>query len=120
MPPESKPCRSCGRRITWRKKWERDWDQVLYCSAGCRSRGVSVADLQLEDRLRSLLSSAPRGIGDVEVARAVDAEGWRAQVEPVRRAARRLVAAGEVELVQGGRVIDGSIAAGPVTIRRTR
>ena len=56
----------------------------------------------------------------MEVARAVDAEGWRAQVEPVRRAARRLVAAGEVELVQGGRVIDGSIAAGPVTIRRTR
>ncbi|SDS26548.1 Protein of unknown function [Friedmanniella luteola] len=120
MPPPSKPCRSCGRTITWRKKWERDWDQVLYCSAGCRSRGVSDADRQLEDRLRALLRTAPRGVGDVEVARAVDAEDWRTHLEPVRRAARRLVAAGEAEIVQAGRVVDGSRATGPVTVRRVR
>ncbi|WP_255579743.1 DUF2256 domain-containing protein [Deinococcus sp. RIT780] len=23
--------------FTWRKKWERDWDQVLYCSDRCRA-----------------------------------------------------------------------------------
>ncbi|GAA1852258.1 DUF3253 domain-containing protein [Microlunatus capsulatus] len=120
MPPPSKPCRSCGRRITWRKKWERDWDEVLYCSAGCRSRGVSEADRALEERLRTLLRTAPKGVGDVDVARAVDADDWRAQLEPVRRAARRLVAAGEAEIVQGGRVVDGSTAAGPVTVRRRR
>ncbi|GAA1429109.1 hypothetical protein GCM10009616_10480 [Microlunatus lacustris] len=120
MPPPSKPCRSCGRRITWRKKWERDWDQVVYCSARCRSRGVTDVDRQLEERLRSLIRAAPRGVGDVEVARAVDAQDWQAQVEPVRRAARRLVAAGEAEIVQGGRVVDGSTAAGPVTVRRAR
>ncbi len=118
MPPPSKPCRSCGRRITWRKKWERDWDQVLYCSAGCRSRGVTEADRRLEERLRALLRSAPRGGGDVEVARAVDPEGWRTQLEPVRRAARRLVAAGEAEILQAGRVVDGSTAAGPVSVGR--
>jgi hypothetical protein len=38
----------------------------------------------------------------------------------VRRAARRLVAAGELELVQHGRVVDPSTATGPVTIRRPR
>jgi hypothetical protein len=118
VPPPSKPCRSCGRRITWRKKWERDWDEVRYCSAGCRSRGVSEADRELEDRLRRLLRAAPRGVGDVEVARSVDPEDWRVHLEPVRRAARRLVAAGEAEIVQGGRVVDGSTTAGPVTIRR--
>jgi hypothetical protein len=120
VPPPSKPCRSCGRLITGRKKWGRDWDQVLSCSAGCRSGGLSEADLRLEDRLRSLLRAAPRGVGDVEVARAVDAEDWRAQLEPVRRAARRLVAAGEAEMVQGGRVVDASTARGPVTVRRPR
>ena len=93
---------------------------MLYCSAGCRSRGVTEADRQLEERLRSLLRTSSRGVGDVEVARAVDPEGWRDQLEPVRRAARRLVAAGEAEIVQGGRVVDGSTAAGPVTVRRAR
>ena len=116
--PEPKSCAVCGRTITWRKKWERDWDEVLYCSTGCRSRGVSEADHELEDRLRRLLRSTPRGVGDVEVARSLDPEDWRVHLEPVRRAARRLVAAGEAEIVQGGRVVDGSTTPGPVTIRR--
>jgi hypothetical protein len=41
-------------------------------------------------------------------------------MEPARRAARRLVAAGEVEIVQGGRVVDPSTAKGPIRIRRVR
>jgi hypothetical protein len=120
MPPEPRTCRSCGRQITWRKKWERDWDQVRYCSGGCRTRGVSAADRRLEELLRTLVVAAPRGVGDVDVARAADPDTWREQLEPVRRAARRLVAAGELELVQHGRVVDPSTAAGPVTIRRPR
>ncbi|MBA3853078.1 MAG: DUF2256 domain-containing protein [Gemmatimonas sp.] len=35
-----KDCLSCGRPFTWRKKWERDWDAVKYCSDACRRRGV--------------------------------------------------------------------------------
>ncbi len=120
VPPASKPCRSCGRRITWRKKWERDWDQVLYCSAGCRARGLTAADLRIQDLVLSLLTDTPRGVGEEDVARAVDAVEWRAQVELVRRAARRLVAEEEVEILQGGRVVDGSTTAGPLTFRRRR
>jgi len=33
-----KSCIVCQRAFTWRKKWERDWDQVLYCSEGCKKR----------------------------------------------------------------------------------
>ena len=32
----SKPCARCGRPMTWRKRWARDWEQVLYCSDACR------------------------------------------------------------------------------------
>lgn len=32
----SKLCRTCSRPMTWRKRWARNWDQVLYCSAACR------------------------------------------------------------------------------------
>ncbi len=30
----------CGLTITWRKKWERDWAQVKYCSERCRRSGT--------------------------------------------------------------------------------
>ncbi|WP_007197651.1 DUF2256 domain-containing protein [Hoeflea phototrophica] len=31
-----KPCIQCGRPFTWRKKWERVWAEVKYCSERCR------------------------------------------------------------------------------------
>ncbi|MEM1056470.1 MAG: DUF2256 domain-containing protein [Bacteroidota bacterium] len=37
----TKTCRQCGRPFTWRKKWERDWEQVLYCSKRCQSAASS-------------------------------------------------------------------------------
>ncbi|MEU6003679.1 DUF3253 domain-containing protein [Streptomyces sp. NPDC047197] len=58
-----------------------------------------------------------------DAARAVyegDDDGWRALMEPVRRAARRLVVAGEVEITQAGRAVDPAQARGPVRIRRVR
>ncbi|WP_370458207.1 DUF2256 domain-containing protein [Cellvibrio sp. KY-GH-1] len=40
-----KICIYCQRPFSWRKKWERDWAQVRYCSKACgsaaRTRGVS-------------------------------------------------------------------------------
>ena len=35
----TKICAACGRPFSWRKKWERDWDNVRYCSDACRARG---------------------------------------------------------------------------------
>ncbi|WP_371611923.1 DUF3253 domain-containing protein [Streptomyces clavifer] len=49
-----------------------------------------------------------------------DDEGWRALMEPARRAARRLVTAGEVEITQGGNPVDPAKARGPIRIRRAR
>ena len=113
----------CGRTITWRKKWERDWDEVRYCSDGCRRRARSAAsavDAELEATLRRLLDArgAAKTVCPSEVARAVGGEDWRALVEPARAAARRLVAAGEAEITQGGKVVDPSTAKGPIRVRR--
>lgn len=33
----TKTCPVCNRPFAWRKKWERDWDTVIYCSDACRS-----------------------------------------------------------------------------------
>jgi hypothetical protein len=32
----SKPCVACGRAMSWRKKWEKNWEHVKYCSEACR------------------------------------------------------------------------------------
>lgn len=34
----TKICVACKRPFTWRKKWERCWDEVLYCSEGCKKK----------------------------------------------------------------------------------
>ena len=115
-----KVCVVCGRRIEWRKKWERDWDQVRHCGAACRRRGLREVDTRLEAAIEGLLDARARTatICPSEAARQVDPEGWRELMEPARMAARRLVDRGAVQIVQGGRVVDPSTAKGPIRLRR--
>lgn len=35
----TKRCPACGRLFTWRKRWARTWDTVVYCSDACRKAG---------------------------------------------------------------------------------
>jgi hypothetical protein len=116
--PASKPCARCGRVITWRRKWARDWEAVRYCSDACRRARPSARDQALEQAILSLLEGRARGatLCPSEAARAV-ASDWRPLMEPARQAARRLVAAGQLEITQGGRVVDPSTARGPIRLR---
>ena len=120
MSVPSKPCAVCGRTITWRKKWERDWDEVRYCSDACRRHRAAPTDSALEGSMLDLLAHRARGatVCPSEAARAVGGEDWRALMEPARAAARRLVARGEVEITQRGQVVDCSTAKGPIRVRR--
>ena len=116
--PADKTCERCGRTIAWRTRWARSWDQVRYCSAGCR-RGLDATDRSLELAIQQLLESRPLGatICPSEAARAL-ALDWRPLMEPAWQAARRLVAAGFAVITQGGRVVDPSTAKGPIRVRR--
>jgi hypothetical protein len=113
-----KPCVTCGRSITWRKKWARDWERVRHCSEGCRRR-LDRTDEALQRAIVELLAGRPAAasICPSEAARAV-AVDWQPLMERARQAARRLVAAGAVVITQGGRVVDPSTAKGPIRIRR--
>ncbi|NBO35243.1 MAG: DUF2256 domain-containing protein [Actinobacteria bacterium] len=33
-----KVCLTCGLEFEWRKKWQRDWENVKYCSEKCKSK----------------------------------------------------------------------------------
>lgn len=52
-----------------------------------------------------------------EVARSIDAGAWRDLMEPVRRVAWGMVGRGELEVTQGGRVVDEGSAKGPIRLR---
>jgi hypothetical protein len=118
---DEKTCASCGRRIEWRRKWAKNWDDVRYCSDACRSRKVSKVDAELEAKILELLGKRAAGatICPSDAARAVRPDDWRDLMEPARRAARRLVTAGEVTITQHGTPVDPSTARGPIRIRRT-
>ena len=106
-----KTCARCGRRFTWRKKWERDWEHVRYCSNACKRGRPGDEEHRLEGRILAAASGAPaRGRPLEELARTP------AEREPLRQAARRLALAGRISLLQSGRTIDPRDLHGPVRI----
>lgn len=41
----TKPCEACGRPMSWRRAWAKNWEQVKYCSDACRrGRGPGRAE----------------------------------------------------------------------------
>lgn len=97
--------------MTWRKSWERNFEQVKYCSDSCRRSRLTDADRTLEGDLLAALHRLRRG-AVIDPDEMVSGER-----EAVRRAVRRLAARGEVEVVQSGRVVDPSHARGPFGVR---
>jgi len=118
-----KTCVTCGRRMTWRAKWARCWDEVRHCSDACRRRRTTDLDRALEVAIVALLDerAADASICPSEAARRVGGDdGWRELLERARSAGRRLVARGTIAVTQGGAVVDPSTAKGPVRLRRAR
>jgi hypothetical protein len=118
MKPE-KNCATCGRRMTWRKKWANCWDEVKYCSEKCRLHRPTDGDAAIENMILFLLRSRKPGatICPSEAVRALHPDAWRPHMETARNAARRLVDRGLIEITQQGHVVDPSSARGPIRLR---
>ena len=118
-------CAGCGRRITPRKRGSGDFEAIRWCGERCRRERLDATDVALEAATQSLLTGRARGssICPSEAARAVagdDEAQWRPLMERARRAARRLVAKGLVEITQRNQVVDPSTARGPIRVRLRR
>jgi hypothetical protein len=113
-------CTVCGRSISWRRKWARDWEAIKYCSDACRERGLSARDRHIEQAILDLLEqrAADASICPSEAARQLAVgDDWRPLMEPVRMAARRLQRAGRIDITQKGRIVDPDRAKGPIRLR---
>ncbi|PBI95614.1 MULTISPECIES: DUF3253 domain-containing protein [Rhodococcus] len=81
-----------------------------------------VEEKDLSAKIRELLGarSPTSSICPSDVARAAAPDNWRPLMEPVREAARHMVADGEVQITQGGEVVDPESVRGPIRIRWAR
>ena len=115
MRPKSKICSSCGRSFDFRKKWEKNWESVKFCSAECRKNKNR---FDYTGRIMKLLSSRPL---DVSICPSEVLVGDEKQdsvlMEHVRRSARLLVEQGKIVITQKGRVVDPSDFKGPIRLR---
>jgi hypothetical protein len=122
-PHREKICKTCGRAFAWRKKWEKDWDVIKYCSDACRGQKPGAADEALEAAILGLLAERGRDktICPSEAAKLVggkeERRDWEGLMEPARAAARRLVARGRIVITQGGKVVDPSTAKGAIRLK---
>jgi hypothetical protein len=117
----SKPCKTCGREFQWRKKWEKNWDDVVYCSKKCSSQKPNQIDTKIEDAILSLLAKRSKSstICPSEAARLVfTEEDWQPQMERTRCAARRLAHKGKITISQNGKQLDPSTFKGPIRLKK--
>jgi len=79
---------------------------------------VAVTDAEIERTIVALLEARDPGktICPSDAARAL-ADDFRALMEPVRHVARDMVARGELEVTQSGRVVDIDTARGAIRLR---
>lgn len=92
-----KVCISCNRPFTWRKKWERCWDEVTTCSKSCNAKRKETARAR-DSLVENDLDAGARGpVGDGRQSRqtmaAAEAEvcplkGRRSDQQEVMRVAR--------------------------------
>jgi hypothetical protein len=106
--------------MEWRKAWAKNWDEVKFCSTGCRKAKHNPVHAKLDAAILDLLEQRAHDatICPSEAARLVGGGDWQMLMQPARDAARRLVDRGLVVITQKGRVVDGSTAKGPIRIRK--
>ena len=74
---------------------------------------------EIEAAIGALLARRVAGktICPSEAARALDPDGWRTRMDAVRDVAFAMADRGELEVTQGGEVVDGRTARGPIRLR---
>ena len=112
---QTKICSSCGRSIEYRKKWEKNWPEVKYCSDECR-RNKNKFDYR-ESILALLHERGPlKTICPSEVL-SVDLKQDKVMMEHVRRSARLLAYENRIEITQSGKAVDPLSFKGPIRLK---
>jgi hypothetical protein len=103
------------------KKVEKNWDEIKYCSEGCRQSGKSQGrseSLEFQKLILDLLSQRGKGnsICPSEILPKAEQQN-KEKMEAVRQAARLLAHQNKIEITQKGQVVDPNEFRGPIRLR---
>ena len=73
----ARDCLHCKRVMTWRKKWEKNWDTVIYCSDSCRKQAA-----QNRRRVSKALTQELHTLTQEPPAEPVTQWAWQMQKQP--------------------------------------
>ena len=114
---ETKYCNSCGRPFNKQKRFQKNWEEIKYCSAKCRKDRLELKQVELEDfilkRLKSVSNICPSEIA-IEL---YGKEKMRQMMEPVRCACRRLHLRKKIIITQSKKPIKDLNFRGPIRIQ---
>ncbi len=113
---DTKICTSCGRKIEYRKKWEKNWPEVKYCSDECR-RNKNKFDYREKILARFKFIGPHKTICPSELIETSEFEPNKNEIEHVRRSARLLAVEGIIEILQNDKVVDPTSFKGPIRMR---
>lgn len=114
---EAKFCLCCGRTMEWRKAWEKNWEQVRYCSESCR-RNKNQKSFTAEI-LELVTKRYPNSICPSEVLSPEDKQS-KELMEQVRRSARLLAREQQIVITQKNQIVDPDHFRGPIRLKLKR
>ena len=112
---ETKICSSCGRTITYRKKWEKNWPEVKFCSNECR-RNKNKFDFR-EPILTLLKERGPLKTICPSELLPPEQKQDKVMMEHVRRSARLLASEGTIQINKSGKAVDPTSFKGPIRLK---
>lgn len=112
---DTKTCASCGREIEYRKKWEKNWPEIKYCSDECRKNKNK---FDFREKIMALLHSRGplKTICPSELL-PLEFKKDKVMMEHVRRSARLLATDNKIEITQSGKVVDPVSFKGPIRLK---
>ncbi|MDH4467323.1 MAG: DUF2256 and DUF3253 domain-containing protein [Bacteriovoracaceae bacterium] len=112
---DTKICSSCGREIEYRKKWEKNWPEIKYCSDECR-KNKNKYDFR-ENILALLNKRGPLKTICPSELLPLELKNDKLMMEHVRRSARLLAFENKIEITQSGKVVDPLSFKGPIRLK---
>ncbi|NQZ00441.1 MAG: DUF2256 and DUF3253 domain-containing protein [Bdellovibrionales bacterium] len=117
LDPDEKVCQTCYLPFSYRKKWEKNWSEVKYCSDKCRRHKNQSLKEAIEPEILKLAKQ--RGTASFcpsEVARALF-EDWRPKMETVRQVARKMMLEGRISILQKNKPVKSLNFKGPIRLK---
>lgn len=112
---DMKICVSCGREMQARKAWDKNWNEVKFCSAACRrNKNRPNYETQIIELLKA--RGAGKTICPSELLGANEKQN-KSMMEDVRASARKLAYSGQICITQKGQRVDPSTAKGPIRLK---